>query len=438
MRLLDHIEAFINQLGESGLAERTIASYKRDLSYLASFIKRNDLQDITPSDKRRHAIFHACLDDLAGHYKPATLKRARVALRRFDAFIDPSGSLPALTTPTSRADHRVILSEEQVDRVLAIGINPTPLIMRNWALFNVLYGSGLHVSEAASLKLKHVRATSRSIRFDREQPDAILSSRSAQALQIYLDEGRPLLFPSNADPSQQAHVFLTSRGRPLSERTIRALVKAEFQRAHIDTRLPPDVLRQSYAVHMYQTGATLQRVQRFLRHRHLSTTRELLAVDTAGVWSPPGISKDQIRLSDNIYGESMSFAYRRNFFVVHHYDLAPSDLDWTRYTQTLFAIGQTYRQLNILVSTPISSPNGDQHALLEKITEQISLRIALLSQSKIALHVAQLVDSFPHVDVGSFASTSLDDALSFLNQPPDAQGWVEELLNRGIKYQRSG
>jgi integrase/recombinase XerD len=264
------VDAFCDALWlEDGLARNTLEAYRRDLGQLAAFLKGRAL-----TQAREQDLF-AFLAARRGKATSAarllsTLKRFyRHALREHAIAADPTLKLDA---PKRAPRFPKSLSEADVEALLAAPAAATPRGLRDRAMLEVLYASGLRVSELVALKTFEVNLDAGVVRIlgkgakERLVP---LGEEAVAWVQRYLAEARPLLLKKKADDA----LFLTERGAGMTRQAFWHLIKRYARKALPGKALSPHVLRHAFATHLINHGADLRVVQMLLGHADISTTQ---------------------------------------------------------------------------------------------------------------------------------------------------------------------
>ena len=255
---------------ERGLAMNSLAAYRRDLRRYAVFLRARDATD--PS-RIGEDVVHAYVrhletledDDGGRRLAPSSVARAVVAVRSFHRFCaregfverDPSEEVGAPRVP---AGIPKALDEEEVDRLLHAVTGDEPRAQRDRALLELLYGTGIRISEAVGLDID----------------DLDLDDGGARvAVDAYLRDGRLALRRARARPMVRdaEAVVLNARGGRISRQSCWAIVRRAGVRVGLDAGLSPHVLRHSCATHMLDHGADLRVVQELLGHASISTTQ---------------------------------------------------------------------------------------------------------------------------------------------------------------------
>ncbi len=264
------VDAFCDALWlEDGLAKNTIASYRADLLLLAGFLDRKKLKDASEQD------LFAFLASRRGRASSAarlvsTLKRFyRYCVRERRIGADPTLRLD----PPKRAPRfPKTLSEGDVEALLDAPEAATPLGMRDRAMLETLYATGLRVSELVSLKTFELNLDAGVLRVmgkgskERLVP---LGEEAVARLQDYLAVSRKELLGKRSSD----HVFVTSRGAGMTRQAFWHLIRRYGARAIPGKKLSPHVLRHAFATHLINHGADLRVVQLLLGHADISTTQ---------------------------------------------------------------------------------------------------------------------------------------------------------------------
>ncbi|CAM5192858.1 site-specific tyrosine recombinase XerD [Oligella ureolytica] len=272
-----YVSSFIDTLWlEDGLSKNTLSAYRQDLSAFLKFLKekRNNLAllEVGAED------IQAWLAQMHLQTKATTANRRLATLRRFYAWAIQSRQIeedPCLHIKPAKQAARFpkTLSEAQVELLLAAPDLTTPGGLRDKAMLETLYATGLRVSELISLKSFHLALNEGFLRVvegkggkDRIVP---LGEEAVYSLQRYLQEGRPELLKGRLDDA----VFITRLGSAMSWQAFWQLVKKYAKQQDIQVPLSPHVLRHAFATHLLNHGADLRVVQMLLGHADISTTQ---------------------------------------------------------------------------------------------------------------------------------------------------------------------
>ncbi len=270
------IDAFIDALWlEDGLSKNTLAAYRRDLSLYADWLGAKEQQgrkidDTVETDLNRYfAARHAETKATSANRRLTVLKRYfRWALRERLMSADPTLKLQsakqALRVPK-------VMSEPQVEALLCAPSEDTPLGLRDRAMLELMYASGLRVSELVGLKTFHLGLNEGVLRVmgkGNKERLVPFGQVARDAIVRYMAEGRPAILGGQ----QTDDLFVTARGSGMSRVMFWMLVKKYAQLAGIHSPLSPHTLRHAFATHLLNHGADLRAVQMLLGHADISTT----------------------------------------------------------------------------------------------------------------------------------------------------------------------
>ena len=269
------IDDFLHHLSvERGLSRNTGLAYGRDLDKFERFLERKARH---PRQVRQGEIDEFARD-LARHgLQPKSVARALNAVRMFYRYLVAEKIVAADPTAEVRAPRTWktlprFLTLEEVDRLLGAPASDTPLGRRDAAMLEVLYATGLRVSEMVSLRLKDANCEAGVLTClgkgskERLVP---LSRAAVERLRDYLESGRPGLVRGR----NPAALFLNSRGASMSRQGFWKILKEHGAAVGLRGRLSPHVLRHSFATHLLERGADLRSVQLMLGHADIATTQ---------------------------------------------------------------------------------------------------------------------------------------------------------------------
>ena len=268
---------------ERGLSENTRLAYGHDLSEFLAFLARRGrvgLQEVARRD-----ILDFLMESKQKGLATPSLARRLVAIKVFFRHLSNEGLLAtnaadAMDSPRLWSVLPPTLSLDEVDRLLAIPDAATVRGLRDRAILETFYATGLRVSELAALTLDALHFDADYIRCigkgDKERVVPI-GSRAQVAVMTWLENGRPS-FARRAAPGERA-VFLSRLGRALSRVTLWRHIRAYARQAGIRKDISPHVLRHSFASHLLANGASLRTIQEMLGHADISTTQIYTHVD---------------------------------------------------------------------------------------------------------------------------------------------------------------
>lgn len=270
------IDRFCDHLWlEDGLADLTLAAYRRDLKAFAAWLQKERTQDLDAAVSGDIEAYLAWR--FARRSQPRSAARYSSALKRFYRYLlrenliasDPTLNLDRPKLPRALPKS---LTEADVERLLASADADTPLGLRDRAMLETLYATGLRVSELVGLKLTALNLNDGVLRVtgkgnkDRLVP---LGEESVQWLRRYMTDARPVLLEKNLSDA----VFVTARGDGMTRQAFWYLIKRCAHVAGITRPLSPHTLRHAFATHLLNHGADLRVVQMLLGHSDISTTQ---------------------------------------------------------------------------------------------------------------------------------------------------------------------
>ncbi len=279
-------QEFLHHLGgERGLSVHTQDAYGADLAQFIAFLEPRGVT--RPADiMTDHAVAFLSALHRQG-LAPATLARKASALKTWAAFLCREGVCPADWTTHLETGKRkslrlpTTLSRAEIERLLRAPSPDTPEGVRDRAMLELMYGSGLRVSELLVLKLTDIDLGAGLVRpfgkgaKERQVP---LGDLSKTALSAYLATARPLLL-RNKPPSPA--LFVTDHGGPMNRQNFWQRLKAYAQYAQIAKNIHPHTLRHSFATHLLSGGADVRAIQEMLGHASVETTQRYTRVDVA-------------------------------------------------------------------------------------------------------------------------------------------------------------
>jgi integrase/recombinase XerD len=277
------IQDFLNTLSlERSLSVHTVEAYQRDLDQCAAFIARRGAKS-WPAVTAEQAS--AWIHSLSGDdYTVASLARKLTALRVFARYlvrekIRDDDFTELLTGPKLARRIPGTLSPEEVARLLAAPAGGDAFALRDRALLELFYASGLRVSELAGLTLQQLDLDAGFLRvFGKGSKERVVpvGGKARDALTAWLAAGRPRF----VKPRTRSQLFLSNRGTALSRVMLWMLVKKYARLAGITKNVKPHLLRHSFATHLLTGGADLRAIQEMLGHASIATTQIYTAVES--------------------------------------------------------------------------------------------------------------------------------------------------------------
>lgn len=268
------IERFLEALWiEDGLAANTLAAYRRDLRLYAGWLRAEQGRDI---ESTRESDLLAYLAHRHASSQPTSANRRLSVFKRFFRWALREGRVaadPSLRLRNARQHLRVpqSLSQAQVEALLVAPDVSTPLGLRDRAMLELLYASGLRVSELVTLASVQLGLSEGVLRVTGKGAKERLLPFGEEAnswLRRYLEQARAAILGAQASPA----LFITARGGAMTRQMFWKLVRRYALQAGIDTPLSPHTLRHAFATHLLNHGADLRAVQMLLGHADISTT----------------------------------------------------------------------------------------------------------------------------------------------------------------------
>jgi integrase/recombinase XerC len=264
---------------ERGLSPHTVAAYRRDATQFLSFAGRAGVTDpaaVEPLLLRRFLALQRTRGLAA-----SSIARKGAALRALFRFLARRGLVaedPAAGLGVPRGPRRlpVVLKARQVDRLLA-GPRPVdPVGLRDRAVLELLYATGIRVGELCGLRLDDVDLAADTVRVlgkGAKQRVVPFGEPARAALLDYLAGGRSAMLPEREAPAGQEALFFNRRRRPMTQRDVRGMLERYRVAAGAPAGTSPHTLRHSFATHLLEGGADLRAVQELLGHVALTTTQ---------------------------------------------------------------------------------------------------------------------------------------------------------------------
>jgi len=274
------IDAYLAYIDlERGLSRNTRESYQRDLEQCAAFLAKRGATDWRTTTPEQAGEWVRSLSRRAA----TSQARKLTALRMFSRFLLREGirrdDLTALLSgPKPRRRLPMTLTADEVVRLLSSPSGGDPASLRDRALLELFYSSGLRVSELAALTLQQVDLENGLARvFGKGSKERVVpvGSRARDALSTWIASGRP----HYVKPRTRSELLLSSRGTSLSRVALWSIVKKHAARAGITKVVKPHLLRHSFATHLLSGGADLRAIQEMLGHASISTTQIYTSVE---------------------------------------------------------------------------------------------------------------------------------------------------------------
>ena len=283
LNLKEHLNSYISFLkNEKNYSNNTIISYKNDLLQLLNYLedrkilKKNNIQCIDRSIMRKYIVYLKKRD-----YSTRSICRKISTIRSFFKFISREGIVkinPTINLITPKIDKKLpcFLYLQEINKLIETPLGNTILGIRDRAILEILYGTGMRVGELVNLDVPDIDLYEKTVRvFGKGSKERILplGNPSIRAIQEYITS-RSLFIKNVPIIKIDLNAFLLNRfGGRLSARSIRRIIIKYMKIADLNKKVSPHVLRHSFATHLLGGGADLRSVQELLGHESLSTTQ---------------------------------------------------------------------------------------------------------------------------------------------------------------------
>jgi integrase/recombinase XerD len=276
------VQQFLDYVSvERGLSGNTRDAYGADLGSFIGFLGKRGVDSV--NDVTRSHILDFLMAEREKGLSVNSVSRRLVAIKVFFRFLLQEGLVAGDITEAMDSPRlwRILpgtLSQREVERLLAVPPGEDRLLVRDRALLELLYATGLRVSELVNLTLQDLHLEDGYLRcFGKGSKMRVVpfGGKARAALERYLRDGRPAF----ARPDSGHEVFLTYRGRKFSRKGLWKLIKQHARRANIEKAVSPHTLRHSFASHLLANGAPLRVIQEMLGHADIATTQVYTHVD---------------------------------------------------------------------------------------------------------------------------------------------------------------
>lgn len=278
----EFLQEFLNHLlVERGLAKNTVASYQRDLKQYIDFLVKTGFAD--PDSVKRENITDYMQKQKKNGLAASSICRSLAAIRMFHRFMarermakeDPTN---LLETPKTWKRVPDVLTSKEIELMINASQGRRAQEVRDHAMLELLYASGMRVSELADLKVENVNNEIGYVRcIGKGQKERIvpIGSKAKEAVKKYLEKARGKMAKNTAVP----YLFVSRLGKRLSRQSIWKVIKFYAKKARISKEIKTHTLRHSFATHLLEHGADLRSVQEMLGHSDISTTQIYTHVD---------------------------------------------------------------------------------------------------------------------------------------------------------------
>lgn len=271
-------EAFKEYLQiEKNVSPYTLKFYLDDLDFFFLFLKTEGMDDVKDVD---YAVIRVYLTRLYDQkLTRRSVSRKLSSLRTFFRFLErekkvDANPLISVSLPKTEKPIPDFLYEEELAKLFTVSDLNTPLGQRNQALLELLYATGMRVSECVQLTLSHVDFSIGTVLVKgkgNKERYIPFGNYARDALMRYIENGREVLLKKSRLDSEI--IFLNMRGKPLTTRGVRTILKSMVDKASLTVHVHPHKIRHTFATHLLNEGADLRSVQELLGHEHLSSTQ---------------------------------------------------------------------------------------------------------------------------------------------------------------------
>ncbi|MRG85410.1 tyrosine recombinase XerC [Salinibacillus xinjiangensis] len=271
-------EVFVEYLQiEKNASPYTIKYYLDDLNTFFLFLEKEGISDLKEVDYACIRVFLTELYDKK--LSRRSVSRKLSSLRTFYRFLEREQIVeqnPFLNVTLPKMDKPIpeFLYEEEIEKLFTVNDVNTPLGQRNQALLELLYGTGMRVSECAILKIENIDFSIGTVLVlgkGKKERYIPFGKYAEDALVQYIDDGRKQLADKGSSPTNS--LFLNARGTSLTARGIRTILNDMVKKAALTIHVHPHKLRHTFATHLLNAGADLRSVQELLGHEHLTSTQ---------------------------------------------------------------------------------------------------------------------------------------------------------------------
>ncbi len=271
LKYVDAFAVFMDNTKHKSM--NTIQSYKRDVSQYINYLNLNGITDISKTNQKTVTAY---LDNLKSQGKASsTVSRTLASLKSFYMFISQEYSTFSNPTQNLEAPHvekklPQILSTGEVDRLLEQPSSKEPKGIRDKAMLELLYATGIRVSELISLKVSDINLSIGFVKChtDKKERYIPIGNIAKSALKKYINEARPVMAANNDD-----FLFVNCNGTALSRQGFWKIIKQYSRQAEISLDITPHTIRHSFAAHLLENGADLKSIQEMLGHSDISSTQ---------------------------------------------------------------------------------------------------------------------------------------------------------------------
>ncbi|GAA0331739.1 tyrosine recombinase XerC [Bacillus carboniphilus] len=262
---------------EKNFSSHTILHYTKDIESLFEFMAEQSISDLRELEYFDARLFVSKLFDQS--FKRSSISRKISSLRSFYSFLMREGVVEQnpfqmLSLPKKEKRLPSFFYVEEMEKLLNSQFENNPIGQRDKLLLELLYSTGIRISEAENLKLEHIDFVVGTILVygkGRKERYIPFGRYASDLLRIYINEGRQNLLTKNK--KDHSFLFVNYRGGPLTARGMRDILNKIMNKAAMQANIHPHMLRHTFATHLLNNGADLRSVQELLGHSHLSSTQ---------------------------------------------------------------------------------------------------------------------------------------------------------------------
>ena len=271
----DIILGFLEEIEyEKKYSQLTVNGYSKDLDLFLEYLNENDIKKYSEIEYSNIRLYINYLYDLK--YNNKTISRHISCLRSFFKYLKSKNIIkenPMILISNPKLDKKLpkYLNYSEVEKVLNAFPKNNYIGIRNSLILELLYSSGIRVSELINIKISNISLTEKSIKITgkgKKERIVYFGSICLELLKLYLKDSYPKLNINDLE-----YLFLSKTGKKINDREVRFIVDEAATIAGINMKISPHVLRHTFATHMLNDGADLRSVQELLGHENLSTTQ---------------------------------------------------------------------------------------------------------------------------------------------------------------------
>ncbi|PPA72065.1 tyrosine recombinase XerC [Jeotgalibacillus proteolyticus] len=260
---------------EKNFSSLTIEHYIHDLDYFFTFLNKEGVRDLKDADEIHAKLYLVQLHQ--EKYSRASVSRKISSLRSFFSYLQreeavSSNPLAYILHPKKEGRLPHFFYENEMEQLFLVCNGTKPLDLRNKAILELLYATGIRVSECTSIQLKDIDLVMSTLLVKgkgKKERYVPFGDFAGEAIRVYLEKGRLQLLKNG----QSQALFINNRGEAITPRGIRHMLTSLVKKTSMTSSIHPHMLRHTFATHLLNNGADLRTVQELLGHAHLSSTQ---------------------------------------------------------------------------------------------------------------------------------------------------------------------